>query len=188
MVCLPVEVYGALPMTNADGVDATWRWHTGDVRHTTRALYGRADLTLFSSKYAVQAEAARLQARGVSGLSHSIEVGSLRARASFLGANVTVNIAAPLFAALRQFGPAGAALAGRYDVDHRRIGMVALSAEYDPGDWFVAIEGPPQAAAGAALNTGLNQLLFTVPDQSTASIGVRWDAWTDIAFKLQVAR
>jgi hypothetical protein len=112
--------------------------------------------------------------------------------------------------------------------------------EYDPGDWFVNIEGgrqrsqsvlgtnvamavgagyrwrnvtpyigystvhaqnenttaglplaglPPQlAGAAAALNGGLNQLLITMPEQSTISIGTRWDAYENIALKLQFER
>jgi hypothetical protein len=185
-------------------------------------------------------EGVRLQARGMASLAHSIEVGSFTARASVIGADVTVNLADQLFGAFKQFGPAGTALADRYSVDHKRFSLVALGMEYDRGDWFVTMEGgrqrsqsllgttvamsigagyrwraftpylgysdvraqsstrsdglplaglPPQLAGlGAALNAGLDQLMITLPEQSTVMVGTRWDVYTNIALKLQFDR
>lgn len=225
----PTEVSGGVPITSSDGADLSWRWRTGALRHTTRLQYGRTDLSLNDKT--------RLCASDILGLSHSVELGAFGARASVIGANVTVNLADPLFSALRQFGPAGAALVDRYSVDNKYISLVALGMEYDPGDWFVNIEGgrqrsqsllgtniglaigagyrwraftpyvgysdvraqtpthstglalaglpPPLASLGAAANAGLNQLLVTLPEQSTASIGLRWDLAQNLALKLQ---
>jgi len=39
----PVEVYGALPISSSDGVDATWRWNAGAVRHATQVFSGSTD-------------------------------------------------------------------------------------------------------------------------------------------------
>jgi len=228
----PAEVSGGIPITSSDGADLSWRWHTGQVRHTSRFQYGRTDMSL--------AEGSRLRARSIMGASHSVDVGSFSARASAIRADVTVNIAEPLFAALRQFGPQGVALADRYSVDHKQFSLVALGMEYDSGDWFVNVEGgrqrsqsllgtnvamaigagyrwrtwtpyigystvhsqretrtsgvtlaglPPQlAGAGAAVNAGLNYLLMTLPEQSTISLGTRWDAFENIAIKFQFER
>lgn len=228
----PVEVSGGLPITSSDGADLSWRWRTGDMLHTTRFQYGTTDMSL--------AETTRLSARRIMGLSESLDVGSLSLRASAITGDVTVNLADQLFGALQQFGPAGSALVEQYSVDHKRFSLIALGMEYDPGDWFVNIEGgrqrsqsllgtnvalavgagyrwrnftpyvgyatvhaqtatstkglslaglPPQyAAIGTALNAGLNQLLMTLPEQSTMSIGTRWDAMENIAFKLQFDR
>jgi len=228
----PTEVSGGVPITSSDGADLAWRWRTWDVRHTTRFQYGRTDLSMDATS--------RLRARRIMALAHTIEAGSFSARASAIGADVTVNIANALFAGLAQFGPAGTALADRYSVDHKRISLVALGMEYDPGTWFVNIEGgrqrsqsvlgtnvgvalgagyrwraftpyagysavraqgdtrssglplaglPPMlAGAGAALNAGLDQLLMTRPEQSTASVGLRWDALENIALKFQFER
>lgn len=228
----PVEVAGGVPITSSDGADLSWRWHTGQVRHTTRIQYGRTEMEL--------SEGISLRARSILGASHSIDVGSFSARASVIGAKVSVNFADPLFDGLRQFGPAGVALAERYAVDNKRFSLIALGMEYDPGDWFVHAEGgrqrsqsvlgtnvgmaigagyrwrnftpyvgyatvhaqtetrtgglalgglpPPLAGAGAALNAGLNQLLQTLPEQSTVSIGTRWDVHENIALKLQFER
>jgi hypothetical protein len=48
---------------------------------------------------------------------------------------------------------------------------------------------PPALAAQAGqLNGGLNLLLATVPQQTSQSLGVRWDLATNLAFKLQYDR
>ena len=228
----PTEVSGGVPITSSDGADLSWRWRTGELRHTTRLQYGRNDMSLN--------EETRLHARRILALTHSIDVGAFSARASAIGADVTVNVADALFNGLKQFGPAGLALADRYSVDHKRISLVALGMEYDQGTWFVNAEGgrqrsqsmlgtnvgyalgagyrwraftpyigysavraqgetrttglpltglpPPLAGAAAQLNAGLNQLLTSLPEQSTASVGVRWDAFENIALKFQFER
>jgi hypothetical protein len=228
----PNEVAGVIPINSSDGADLSWRWHTGDVRHTTRFQAGSTDMPL--------AAGVRARANGIVGLAHSVEVGSFSARANVIGGNVTVDLGDPMFTAFRQFGPAGAALADRYAADHKRLSLVALGMEYDTGDWFITLEGarqrsqsllginvavavgagyrwraftphagystvraqsattitglplagltPQQAAIGAALNAGLNQLLTTLPEQSTTSVGLRWDVLENIAVKLQLER
>jgi hypothetical protein len=47
---------------------------------------------------------------------------------------------------------------------------------------------PQQAAMGAQLNAGLNQLLAAIPRQRTVSAGVRWDLYPNYALKLQYDR
>ncbi|MES3023425.1 MAG: hypothetical protein V4857_17820 [Pseudomonadota bacterium] len=47
---------------------------------------------------------------------------------------------------------------------------------------------PPLAAAGAALNAGLNAVLIAVPVQSNITAGLRWDLRPNYALKLQFER
>jgi hypothetical protein len=47
---------------------------------------------------------------------------------------------------------------------------------------------PTLAPAAAALNAGLNTLLWTIPQQTSQSAGVRWDLRTNMALKLQYDR
>jgi hypothetical protein len=47
---------------------------------------------------------------------------------------------------------------------------------------------PSQAALGAQLNAGLNQLLAGIPRQHSISAGVRWDLYPNYALKLQYDR
>jgi hypothetical protein len=63
----------------------------------------------------------------------------------------------------------------------------AVGATSSPG---LPLEGlPPALAAGAAaLNTGLNTLLATIPQQRSVSAGLRWDLLANTALKLQYDR
>ncbi|MES2299758.1 MAG: porin [Pseudomonadota bacterium] len=128
----PVEVYGAIPISSSDGIDASYRWNSGDIKHVTQAFYGHNDVKIGANS--------RAKARGLGGISHTVEYGALTARASFLSTNLTVDLARPLFDAYRQFGPPGAALADTFDVDHKRAQGLSLGAAYDPGQWFVTGE------------------------------------------------
>jgi len=128
----PVEVYGALPISSSDGVDATWRWGAGATRHATQAFFGRTDTHLYQD--------VRLQAHRIAGLSHSIEHGALSARLSALSARLSTGIGADLFTALRGFGPQGAGLAERYAIEDKRVTMVSAGISYDPGQWFLSAE------------------------------------------------
>ncbi|MFC5511182.1 hypothetical protein ACFPOU_08585 [Massilia jejuensis] len=47
---------------------------------------------------------------------------------------------------------------------------------------------PPHAAAGAAVNATLAAIMRAVPSQSTLSAGLRWDAASNLALKLQHER
>lgn len=128
----PVEVYGGLPISSSDGIDATWRWGAGDTRHATQVFFGRTDTHLFDDR--------RVEAHGIAGLSHSIEHGPLSARLSALTGHLTTGIGAEVFTAMRAFGPQGVALAERYAIEHKRVSMVSAGFSYDPGQWFLNAE------------------------------------------------
>jgi len=128
----PVEVYGSLPISSSDGLDATWRWHTGPVQHATQAFAGRTDQDLHNGL--------RIKADNIVGLSHSIERGAFSARLSAAGARLNTAIGEELFAILPAFGPAGNALAGRYAIRDKRVSMVSAGMGIDPGAWFVSAE------------------------------------------------
>lgn len=228
----PVEVYGALPISSSDGLDATWRWSTGPMLHATQVFAGRTDHDLQNGL--------RIKAEDIVGLSHSIERGAVSARLSAATGRLNTAIGEELFAVLRGFGPAGNALADRYEISDKRVSMVSAGMSYDPGAWFVTFEcgrtrtnsllgggtsmyigaglrrgaltpyvgyaqvradvptrdpglpleglPPPLAAAAGQVNAGLNGFLATIPVQSTWSAGLRWDAATNIALKLQLDR
>lgn len=228
----PVEVYGSLPISNSDGLDATWRWNNGPLLHATQVFAGRTDQDLLNGL--------RIRAENVVGLSHSIERGALSGRLSAAGGRLNTGIGEELFVVLRRFGPAGGKLADRYEIRDKRVSMLSAGLSYDPGAWFVTAEGgrtrtnsllgdgtsayvgaglrrgaltpyigyaqvrtnvptrdpglpldglpPPLAAVAGQVNAGINGILATIPVQSTWSAGVRWDAATNIALKLQFER
>lgn len=130
----PVEVYGSLPVANSDGIDAGYRWQAGSANNLTQVFYGHTSVQTDDS-------GKRARARQLMGLSNTTTYGAFTVRASALTAELTVDLARPLFDAFRQFGPQGAVIAGRYDADHKRVGIANIGISYDNGEWFVQAEG-----------------------------------------------
>ena len=128
----PVEVYGALPISSSDGLDATWRWSVAGLRQATQVFAGHTNRDLQNGL--------RIKAKNIVGISHTIERGALSARLSGARARLDTAIGAELFGALRNFGPAGDALAERYAIVDKRVTMVSVGVNYDPGNWFVSAE------------------------------------------------
>ncbi|MYM24891.1 hypothetical protein GTP46_19865 [Duganella sp. FT135W] len=124
----PVEPYGAIPLSNSDGVDVNYRWHIGDVNNVTQLSLGRTELSL--------APGAHAQARGLAGLSNTTTAGALTMRASLLTADLSVDIARSLFDGFREFGAQGEALVERYELSSKRACVASLGFNYDPGQWF----------------------------------------------------
>jgi hypothetical protein len=156
----PVELYGGVPLTNSDGVDLSYRWNMGGIKHVDQVFYGRHDMKVVDTS--------RLHVRKLAGLSHSAEYGALSGRVSLLTAELTLDIARPLFDGFRQFGPQGGAIAGQFDVDHKRVDFLSLGLNYDPGHWFAMAEiGRRNTRSYLGRNTGLY-----------ASAGYRFDTVT----------
>ncbi len=125
----PVEVYGAIPISNSDGIDASYRWNTGDLKNVTQFFFGRTDVKVTDTTHAF--------ARRLAGVSHTADYGPATMRISYLTTELTVDLVRELFDGFRQFGPPGAAIAERYQVDHKRATGISVGASYDPGNWFV---------------------------------------------------
>jgi hypothetical protein len=125
----PVELYGAIPLSNSDGVDVNYRWHWGDVHNATQVSLGRADKSVTPG--------GRAQARGLAGISNTATAGALTVRTSVLTAELSVNVARPLFDGLRGFGAQGQALVDHYELSAKRACVMAVGFNYDPGQWFM---------------------------------------------------
>jgi hypothetical protein len=236
----PREVYAAVPITSSDGLDLTLRWQQGPIKHTTQAFAGATHMEFENPAAGGGTVINHLRARRMAGLTHTIERGDLSARASAMRAQVSLDVARPLFDAYRKFGPAGVALAEHWDVDRTQVEALALGLQYDPGTWFATIETemsrsrsylsrthgsfaslgyrwntltpyasfarirprsetsspglnpaslpPPLRPTATVLNGSLKRLLMSIPDQSRVAFGVRWDAFSSAAFKLQYDR
>ncbi len=128
----PIEVYGGIPITNSDGADLSYRWQRGRVKHVTQVFYGGTDIRL--------TDTTSVKARGLFGLTHGADIGALNVRASLFRATINVNIARPLFDGFRQFGPAGVAIADKYDVIDKQVDAFTVGLNYDPGQWFLMAE------------------------------------------------
>ena len=156
----PVEVYGSVPISNSDGIDASTRWTLGDFKNVTQIFYGYTNIKVNDT--------ARAKARGLTGVSNTTDIGALSLRVSLLSTNLTMDAARPLFDGFRQFGEQGISIADRYDVDHKRANGISLGANYDPGNWFLMLE-----AGQLKTNSYLG-------DKSTfyASTGYRYERFT----------
>lgn len=125
----PLEVYSLVPVTTNDGIDAGYRLGVGEFTNTAQVTYGQSDIR--------ETSGAIDKARHVWGVSDTVERGAVTVRVTYQHGNVTVASINPLFAAFRQFGPAGNALADKYDSDAKPFDFVGIGGIYDAGGWFV---------------------------------------------------
>jgi hypothetical protein len=228
----PVELYGSLPVSNSDGVDAGYRWRLGGIRNETQLLYGRTRVAV--------SPASSAEARGVASISNVATRGDLSVRVTAMTAHIHTDLAKDFFGALGQFGSSGAALAAQYGLDGKRISVHSAGFNYDPGHWFLMGEaarvnarsmlgdrkawylsggyragaftpylvysgvelnmaatsaGIPAAGLAPAiavqalmLNAELGRQLKMIGVQRSAGAGLRWDAVSGYAVKLQYDR
>jgi len=228
----PVELYSSLPISNSDGIDASYRWNAGAVKNTTQVLFGGTSVPL--------SDATRVRAHKLAGISNTSTAGALTVRATAIQGELETPLLQDLFSAIRQFGPQGEALARRYEPDRKHATVLSIGASYDPGEWFamgevgrinsrsmlgdktaayvsggyrlgsftpyatfskvvantptqvagldLSLLPPPYAPAAQRLNRELNGLLSMIAEQDSTSVGVRWDAASNAAVKLQFDR
>jgi len=125
----PVELYSLMPIANSDGIDASYRWNSGDVKHETTLSLGRATARLNKD--------VKGKARNIVGITESASSGALTLRFTAAQTLLVVPGAEELFDGLRAFGAPGEALARRYDVAKRHVRVFSAGFNYDTGDWFV---------------------------------------------------
>jgi hypothetical protein len=128
----PVEVYGVIPLTSSDGIDATYRFNQGAVKNVTQAFFGRTRLALPAG--------GAIEAKRLAGFANTTEYGAASVRLSMLRTDLSIDILRDLFDGLRQFGPQGVALAERYALDNKQVTALSIGVNYDPGRWFVMSE------------------------------------------------
>jgi hypothetical protein len=126
----PVEVYGLVPISNSDGVDASYRMYLGEFTNTIQGTYG-------TGKARLPAGGGTVTAKNAWAISDTLEYGHATMHVTYHRTTLTADAYKPLFDGFRQFGPEGIALADKYDVDNKLFAFIGLGAMYDPGDWFV---------------------------------------------------
>jgi hypothetical protein len=130
----PLEVYRLLPVTNSDGVDSSYRLHFGNVTNTVQVKVGRNDPRLPSNIGGV------VDAKQVWSISNTTEYGALTTHITYLQADLTIAPLNTFFDSFRNFGAQGIVIADHYDSNDKHMSLLALSASYDPGKWFVTAE------------------------------------------------
>lgn len=125
----PGEVYGLMPVSSNDGIDAIWRFEGNVARHELRAYAGSTD-----AKGAPEVD---VRAKHAAGLAYGLETGAWSLRASYQQARLSIEGSAVDLDGFRQFGPQGHAIADRYESRDKRFRMLTLGLGYDSGSWFV---------------------------------------------------
>jgi hypothetical protein len=131
-VRLPLEVYSLVPIDTSDGIDASYRWHMGNVVQTFVASYGA---TTSKQKTGGDSDVRRLWH-----ISDTLEYGAATLRIAYQRANLTLDGLDTFFDSFGQLGPQGVALEAKYDPYRKPLEFVGIGAMYDPRDWFVTGE------------------------------------------------
>ena len=129
----PGEVYNIVPIDNNDGIDVSYRMHMGEVTSTLAALYGRTYHVDFPA-------GSSIDVRDLRGLFSRSEYGAALFNLSYVAGHINLSPVIPLWGDFRELGPAGEAIADRYDLDDKLATIVSAGASYDPGKWFAMAE------------------------------------------------
>jgi len=180
-----VEVYRLLPVTTADGVDLSYKFTTGEIRHNVRAIWGTNNTHFANHVYGKN--------RGIWGVFDDMEYGNFTVHTAYQIRQLKLS---PSTTPVQPF----------------KIADIGLN--YDNGKWFVMTEIArtwlrPQLSPSSlayVINPGMRFGKFTpyvqyakldpVPDVlsngvtrspagNTKSAGVRWDFMSNFAFKTQ---
>lgn len=123
----PQEIYRLVPVTNFDGIDFSRRFHFDEITATVRGGYGWTDADI---------EGGNVKARNAYSLMATLESIDWTWFARFSRNELTVDAFDPVFDGFRMLGPAGEAVADRFEVDGSLADVWSLGWRYDPGNWF----------------------------------------------------
>jgi hypothetical protein len=134
----PVEMYSMVPVTNSDGIDASYRATlSGTTADTLEVTAGRSDAKFPASQ---GLGAGTAEVRDILAVANTLESGFATVRLNYGQARLTIPDYRAFEDAFRQFGPPGAAIAERYGVDGKLVKFVGAGVSYDPGPWFAIAE------------------------------------------------
>jgi len=128
----PVEVYSLVPIDSSDGIDASYRWHLGNLVQTIVGNYGATTST--------QPNGTNAEARRRWNISDTLEYGAATLRIAYQRANLTLDGLHTFISAFRQFGPQGEVIADKYDPYRKTLEFIGIGGLYNPGDWFLTGE------------------------------------------------
>ena len=128
----PLEIYGLVPISSSDGVDASYRVHAGEITNTLTATYGK--------KVERVPGGGTAQADDLISIQSTAEFGAATLRVTYLRTRFSLDTVRSLFDAFRQFGPQGIDIADKYGADNKLVGFFGLGASYEPGSWFASGE------------------------------------------------
>lgn len=130
----PLSVYNLMPVNYNDGIDASYRSQFGGATNTVQGFYG-------GGNQKSPPDGASNPDTDSWGIFNTFESGPTTLRLAYQKSTLSLNDRInSFFNQFRQFGPAGIALADKYDANKKPTVFWGVSASYDPGPWFVAGE------------------------------------------------
>lgn len=191
MVRVPIDAYGDVPITNNDGIDATYRLNYGKINNSTTVHYGVTKAKGVSGLYN--------EARKIIGFANDVEYGPYKLHVGYSQFKLTVptvaNLPIPSLAAL-----------GKADAKVMSVGLA-----YDEQDLFASVEMTtldhvlpgkkrgwyvlggyridaftPYIAYSAQKQITRPSPVFQPVNQQSAIVGVRWDFYKNTDLKVQV--
>jgi hypothetical protein len=176
----PIEVYSLLPITSNDGVDVTYRFHSGDIINTLQGVFGSKDSDAVGG--------GTVKARDTIDLSDSVEYGALTLHSTYH----QVKVALP---GTQSFPIKLVALGGDYDPGTWFVmGEWAANRSVAFGDsdgWYVTggyriKQFTPYVTYSRLLPLTNPGLGFPAAGQRNESAGIRWDFHKNFDLKLQL--
>lgn len=182
----PLEIYNTNPTTNLDGLNASFRKNLGGVTNTLQGFYGKNAITFVGTSGAqFSASTTRMH-----GFADTVEYGALSVRGSLSYFDVAF-LLTPGFTL------------------HTSANAANLGVSYDPRNWFIQGElaslkdlGIERHTRSVSVTAGVRVHNFTPyatysritphgapamisTDQSSSSVGLRWDALKNVDIKAQ---
>lgn len=129
----PQEVYRLVPVTNFDGIDFSRRFHLDDLTITVRGGYGENDADVEGG------EAKSRRGYSLMAILESREW-TLYSRYNRSELTLAFDDLDAFFDGFRMLGPAGEAVADRYEAEGTKFDIWSVGGRYDRGDWFAMSE------------------------------------------------
>ena len=178
---VPGEIYDAVPITNSDGADVSYRFHIGEIANTIKLLYGH------SSFYVSPGFKAQVQ--DIAAVFDTIEYQAFTAHFGMLHAKISLSV-------LPQESATGYSMAAGYDpgtwfvqAELARITVNQITPGYFSG--YVSAgyrinKFTPFVTYAQAYSLGHSTMVPNlILGQKDASCGVRWDFRKDMDLKFQ---
>lgn len=120
-VVLPSEVYDTLPVDTMEGMDLTWKFSTGNIRHSANVSWGSTDVTSANGRYLVRNQA---------GANLTSYFGNLSTRISYSTGQTTLDLPATT--------PVGDL--SSFSLEDQFSYFTSVGAQYDNGRWLLMAE------------------------------------------------
>ena len=127
----PAELYNLVPITNSDGVDASYRLHWGEASNTVQLIYGEG-------RARSPVDGAVITGKKGWGVFNTLEHGKTTVHLAYFRTRLTSPASRNVETLTLLYGGAeGAALVDRYGQTNKPADVMAVGASYEGDHWFL---------------------------------------------------